>query len=91
MYVSVELMKDLNFGTLQMKHIVVMAELTQLRFYGMILCWCGICYGPVSLSVCPSVCDKLQCSLTVKTTKLVIMQTMLHGSQGTLVLRCQRS
>jgi len=54
-------------------------------FYRAMLCMRGICYGPDSQSVYPSVRPSVtsRCSIT-------ITQTTPHDSAGTLVFWCQR-
>ena len=59
------------------------------HFHRAMLCMRGTSHGPVSVSVCLSVCVTSRCS--TKTAKHRITQTKPHDSSGTLVFRCQRS
>ena len=58
-------------------------------YYHAMLCIRGTSHGPVSVSVCLSLCVTSRCS--TKTAKHRITQTKPHDSSGTLVFRCQRS
>lgn len=54
--------------------------LEQVLLYDAMIAQHGICYGSVSVCVCLSVT-----SCYVRTAKDIVMQTMPHGSPGTLV------
>ena len=55
------------------------------------LCIRGTSHGPVSVSVCLSVCPSVTSRSSTKTAKQRITQTIQHDSPGTLVFCCQRS
>ena len=58
------------------------------HFYRAMLCLRGTSHGPVSVSVCLSVCVTSRCSTKTAEHSRPITQTKPHDSSRTLVFRC---